>query len=293
MKNKPLITRREFLSAGAGALGLASLPLPAKAALLWNATPEISGSIVGASSKIGHKLRSGQFPAPTEVIEKDIIIVGGGIAGLSAAWKLKKSGADNFMLLDLEPEVGGNASSGQNAVSAYPWGAHYVPLLTQEAKAAHELFGDLGIITGSENGLPIYNDYYLCADPHERLYMYGRWHEGLVPQIGVSQAEQDQQRAFFAEMDRFKALRGNDNRRAFTIPIDLSSNDPALKQYDALSMADYMKQQGWNAHHFSGMSIIVAATIMGPPMIRFQPGRAFIILPRVTVKPPMPTPRRS
>ena len=241
------LTRRQFLLAAACC---ATFPISAKAAL-WDRKPVISGSIIGASHKIGHKLRSGGFPPPTETIEKDIVIVGGGIAGLSAAWKLQKSGVSDFLLLELEQDVGGNASSGENAVSAYPWGAHYVPLLTQEAKAAQELFTDLGIITGRKDSLPIYNDYYLCSDPHERLYMYGRWHEGLVPQFGISARDQEQYRAFFGAMDHFKILHGADGRKAFSIPMELSSHDPAMLKLDKITMAEYLKQQGWDSPYLS------------------------------------------
>lgn len=238
------ITRRQFLIAAACC---AAFPLSAKAAL-WKNAPEIPGSIVGASYKIGHRLRDGQFPAPSRTIEKDVVIVGGGVGGLSAAWKLQKSGVDNFLLLELEQEVGGNASSGENAVSAYPWGAHYVPLLTPEAKAAQELFTDLDIITGHDaKGLPIYNDYYLCSDPHERLYMYGHWQEGMVPQLGVATKDREQYKEFFSTMDRFKILRGKDGRKAFSIPVELSSHDPEILQFDKISMADYLKKNGWDS----------------------------------------------
>ena len=239
-------TRREFLLSSACVAGLLTVPVPLSAAA-WRTEPEIPGSILGASYKIGHRLRDGAFPAPTKTIEKQVVIVGGGIAGLSAAWKLQKSGVTDFLLLELEQEVGGNASSGENAVSAYPWGAHYVPLLTQEAKAAQELFTDLGIITDRQNGLPVYNDYYLCSDPHERLYMYGHWQEGMVPQLGVAAHDQEQYRAFFNAMDHFKTLRGKDGRKGFAIPVALSSRDPAIVQFDKISMADYLKQQGWDS----------------------------------------------
>ena len=46
------------------------------------------------------------------------MIVGGGIAGLSAAWKLRKSGITNFRVLELEDEAGGN--SGWVPPNKYP-----------------------------------------------------------------------------------------------------------------------------------------------------------------------------
>ena len=241
---KPLsITRRQFL---AGSVTLAASGGLAKWRWL-KSEPVIAGDIVGASSAIGHKLRDGNFPVVTETFTKKAVIIGGGIAGLSAAWKLHQSGVDDFVLLELEKEVGGNASSGENAISAYPWGAHYVPLLTEESKAARELFQELGIITGYEKGQPVYNEYYISSDPHERLFMYGRWQEGLVPQIGISPADHSQYKAFFAAMEWFKMLKGRDGLRVFSIPVDTSSKDGEWQKLDSITMAEYMDRNGWDS----------------------------------------------
>jgi hypothetical protein len=237
------LTRRQFLL---GSVSLAALTVLSR----WHAmTPEapVTGGILGANFTLGHKLREGHFPAPSETIRKKAVIIGGGIAGLSAAWKLHKSGFTDFILLELEKDVGGNASSGRNDVSTYPWGAHYVPLLTEEATAAREMFRDLGIITGYENALPVYNEYYLGADPHERLFIYGHWQEGLVPQIGIGERERTQYKSFFARMEEFKAMRSKDGLRAFAIPLDKSSADPGLRALDTITMAEYLHKNGWDA----------------------------------------------
>ena len=54
-------------------------------------------------------------------------ILGAGVAGLSAAWRLHRRGVTDFTVLELEDRPGGTSRSGENAVSAFPWGAHYVP----------------------------------------------------------------------------------------------------------------------------------------------------------------------
>ena len=236
------VTRRQLLLGGTALAGALS------GGWSWGDAPRIQGAIVGANAKLGHRLRDGSFPEPTATRNADIVIVGGGIAGLSAAWRLRQQGMTDFMLFELENEVGGNASSGRNTVSAYPWGAHYVPLLTAQSEYAAALFEELGIITGRDAaGLPVYNDYYLCADPRERLFMYGRWQEDLLPGIGVTDEDRRQYAAFFAAMDAFRAARGNDGRKAFAIPVDLSSADPAFRDFDRLTILDYMAAQGWNA----------------------------------------------
>ena len=56
------------------------------------------------------------------------MIVGGGMAGLSAAWRLDKRGFHDFVLLEMERQAGGNSRWGENEISKFPWAAHYVPV---------------------------------------------------------------------------------------------------------------------------------------------------------------------
>ena len=59
-----------------------------------------------------------------------------------------------------------------------------------------------GVVTGVDStGRPEYREEYLCHDPEERLFLHGRWQEGLVPQLGVSKAERDEIAAFLARME--------------------------------------------------------------------------------------------
>lgn len=239
------IPRRKFLLGGASLMSLLAFGRfkPARAA-------EVTGEIIGATSRLGHRLRKMDFPAPRQddVENIDVVIIGGGIAGLGAGYRLQKAGVKNFCLLELEPETGGNARSGANAVSAYPWGAHYVPLLTAEAKAVHRLFEEFGIITGHDDkGVPVYNDYYLCADPQERLLIHGRWQEGLVPVVGASDDDRAQYDRFFKFMEGLKEKRGADGKRLFAIPVDDSSSAAEWRHYDTVSMKDWMTANGYTS----------------------------------------------
>ncbi|MBZ9657438.1 FAD-dependent oxidoreductase [Mesorhizobium sp. ESP-6-4] len=242
------ITRKQFLALGVASLGLAGTGLAARALSGGEQSGAVPGKLVGASSSVGHKLRGGTFAAPGEIHRTGIVIVGGGIAGLAAGYRLAKAGYDDFLLLDLEAAPGGNAASGRNEVSAFPWGAHYVPLLTQEAKAVRALFEDFGIITGQgPNGAPVYDEYALCAAPSERLYRYGRWQDGLVPAIGITAQEDSEIGRFFATMRDFRRRVGSDGRRAFAIPIDLSSQDADLMALDAISMTNWMQRENYRS----------------------------------------------
>ncbi len=239
-KNRGML-RRTFLGTGAVAAGLSFIPL-----LGSRKRKPFSGSIVGANSPLGHAMRDGKFPAPAETKEAGVVIVGGGVSGLASARRLHRHGFNDFILLELDAQTGGNATHGENKVSAYPWGAHYVPITSSETTAVTELFEELGVITGrNAAGLPIYREEYLCADPMERLFIHGRWQEGFIPQLGVSNSDREAISGFLAEMEKLKSARGADGRRAFAIPLDASSIDHEFRRLDTITMADYLREKGW------------------------------------------------
>lgn len=139
--------RRQFLSTLAAASTIGSITTWRWATS--SKTPSLpQGEIVGASDTLGHRLRIRQFPEPKETLKTPVIIIGGGVAGLSAGWKLQQAGFTDFTILELEPEVGGHSRYGESAITAYPWGAHYLPFPTQESRAVRELLADFGVLRG-------------------------------------------------------------------------------------------------------------------------------------------------
>lgn len=212
-------------------------------------TPPLpAGEILGASAAVGHRLRDRDFPEPTEILQTPVVIVGGGIAGLSAGWKLQQAGFRDFVILELEPEVGGNARSGRNAISAYPWGAHYLPFPTQESRATRELLADFGVLRGDPRAAePVYDERFISFAPRERLYRHGIWQDGLWPQVGVRPEDAAQYQRFQALMETFRQRRGADGRKAFAIPIDSSARDPDLLALDRLSMRDFLLRRGFDS----------------------------------------------
>ena len=71
------------------------------------------GEIVGQSVDLGHILRTNQnFDVPEDNWQTiNTVIIGGGIAGLTAAWKFKRENHNDFVVLELEPEIGGTSRS--------------------------------------------------------------------------------------------------------------------------------------------------------------------------------------
>lgn len=237
------MNRRAFLAGSAAALTAGALyPL-----LRSREPPPLEGKLLGASVQIGHRLRDGRFPAPQSERSTAVVIVGGGISGLSAGWKLAKAGVDDFEILELEPECGGNSRYGESSVSRYPWGAHYVPRPSKESRAVRELFEECGIIEGYASGTPKIREEYLCFSPQERLYLHGRWQEGLLPTVGATAKDLDEYARFRGLLRSYHDRRGADGRRAFAIPMELSTRDPDVLALDRLSIRDFLAERGFRS----------------------------------------------
>ena len=237
-------TRREILAAFLG------LPV-ALAACSTGPEPRFpTGEIVGASDGIGHRIRDGLSisPAPDAWRRTGVVIVGGGIAGLSAAWQLLKSGFEDFVLLELEPAAGGTSRSGTSPIVPYPWGAHYLPAPGKENAPLVSLLDEMGIIEGrDEQDQPLVAEQFLCRDPEERVFYRGRWYEGLYLRAGAGADDLAQLEKFNAEVNRWVGWRDARGRRAFAIPIKAGSDDAEVTALDKVTMADWLSGRGLNS----------------------------------------------
>lgn len=236
--------RREFLSACA-ACGAAAL-----AACADGRRPALPpGEMSSAAMDLGHRLRDGGLPPPAESLRVPVLIVGAGVGGLAAGWKLAQSGFRDFLIVDLESIPGGNSRAGRNAIGDYPLAAHYLPLPTREATGVRELLAELGVLEGDPGAeRPRYDERYLCAMPQERLYRNGWWEDGLYPQVGVAAAERAQYRRFHEITETLRARR--DGRRpAFALPMALSSPARDLVALDRLTMREWLAANGFDSPH--------------------------------------------
>ena len=235
----PRLSRRELLSGAA--LAAASGCRPSAAA-------PMDGRIVGTSPQIGHLLREpGRLPPPEATERVAVAIVGGGVAGLAAAWHLARRGVRDLIVLELEDTPGGNARGGDSAAGAYPWGAHYLPLPGPDARAVRALLREVGVIEGFDRaGRPVYDERHLCHAPQERLFLNGRWHEGLFPWSGATAEDRAQHDAFRAEMERYRRWRDAEGRRAFAIPR-VAGAPGAFAALDRTSMAEFLAARGYTS----------------------------------------------
>ncbi len=200
----------------------------------------IRGSFVNDSAELGHRLRSrGPFPAPSRRERVPVVIVGGGIAGLSAAWRFEKRGFRDYVLLEMEPQPGGVSRWGENEISAFPWGAHYVPVPGPNSLLIRELLADLGVLVDGK-----WDERHLCFAPQERLFLHGRWQEGIEPEIAATRRDREQYRRFSERMAELHA------GGRFTIPMERAAAppDPAL---DRISMADWLRRYGFDSPYLN------------------------------------------
>lgn len=113
--------RRNFLKLGALSLS----PILIKSLNDWMNSYQQKANFdieILSDAGVGHLLwKSKDYPSG-ETIHTEYLIVGGGIAGLSAAYQLR---AEDFLLCELSERLGGSSSSNYHKDQHFAQGAHY------------------------------------------------------------------------------------------------------------------------------------------------------------------------
>jgi glycine/D-amino acid oxidase-like deaminating enzyme len=232
--------RRDFLKLSA--LGGLSACSPR-----WSkATPNVSVRMPGM--QLGHMLRYGlPMPAPSAERHCEVAILGSGVAGLFAGWRLAQAGFKDFCLLG-GPEPLGNAAGRLLGGVPCPSGAHYLPLPSMESVHVRDMLSEFGVLRGNPYALrPEYDERVLVAAPDERLLINGIWQDGLLPMYGQDAGVRRQIQGFLDEVAQLRDARGQDGRRAFTIPLEQASADPRFLGLDHETFADWLTRRGYIA----------------------------------------------
>ena len=233
--------RRHFLGSAAAALLAGCQPPP----------PALEFAFAGIDLERGHALRDllaqGPLPAPTLVRRAQVIIAGGGVAGLAAARSLRLAGVHDFALLELEDTPGGNSRAGAVNGVACPLGAHYLPVPGEHAPEVQDLLEELGL-RQRVAGRWQYDERHLCHSPQERLYFEREWQEGLLPVQGVGEATLEQYRRFS------QAVAAASRAARFTMPqfaaLDKKTGlAPAHQALDAMTFEAWLQHQGLDDAH--------------------------------------------
>ncbi len=243
------LSRREFVKKSLLTVSAFTI-LPSVLATSCKNKKVIGGSIINDNSKVGHLIREGFVGKPNKTVHIPLAIVGAGVSGLSAGYYLKNNNFHDFILFDLASKHGGNAISDSNTVSAYPWAAHYLPIVNNSNTELIDFLHQHQIITGfDKDGLPIYNEYYLCFDPEERLFINGHWQDGLIPNFGVPENEKKEITRFFNLINEYRHKIGSDEKPVFEIPLSKASLDEEFRALDKISFADFLKKNHYTSPH--------------------------------------------
>jgi monoamine oxidase len=220
------VTRRQLLAASA--LALAGCKPDA-----------ITGGFNGISHARGHLLREpGKTGTKASVARRaQIIIAGGGVAGLAAARALRQRGIQDFALLELEDNAGGNSRGTRVAGITCPMGAHYLPVPGDDAPQVQDLLQELGL-RQRVSGRWQYDERYLCHSPQERLYFQGRWQPGLLPVDGVGRDTLAQYRRFAQAIDALQ------KQAKFAVPMSNRPVAQRLIELDAITFEAWLDAQG-------------------------------------------------
>jgi glycine/D-amino acid oxidase-like deaminating enzyme len=246
------LDRREFLHllglTGAAALGDGA----GCRGRTGGAALDFEGSIVGDAPGPCHReLKEGLVPpgplGPVEADEplRDVVIVGGGLSGLAAAWALGRHGVSDLVLLERADVLGGVARDGRLAGRPCPWGAHYLGLPDARSAVLMHLLGDVGVIERIDGqGRPVVAPRYRVRDPVVN-HFHGRSHSlGFFPNGLATAEDHAAHRAFDADMDRWSRLRDATGEPAFRLPISGRGRVEEAEALDRITFAAYLDGRG-------------------------------------------------
>ena len=163
-----------------------------------------------------------KLPSPSRHASTDYVIIGGGAAGIAAAWQLKKAGKD-CLLLENEAHLGGvmhNPVPGYKGIN-YPLGSTYFARYNGVFK---ELLSDLNI-----HPIETGEDAY-CFD--QKNVVVDPWNPANISQLPIAKTDQEAFRTF---RDFLLAL------PIPTYPVSNASKE-ILKEYDSMSAHEFVQR---------------------------------------------------
>ena len=227
------LTRRDLLGAA----------LAAPAILTGCAKPDdwrtrVEGCWIGDNATLGHRVRDVRALPPANARERrcDVLVVGSGIAGLAAARTLQRAGLTDFAVLELEDQPGGNSRGHAMQGLRCPLGAHYLPLPGPQAGDIQDWLVEIGLAKPTSTGLK-WDERQLCHSPQERLFIHGRWQDGMLPAVPRDSATQAQYR-------RLAQAIADAGRLGFALPTARGPWTPAHAALDAVTAAQWLREQG-------------------------------------------------
>jgi protoporphyrinogen oxidase len=118
--------RRDFIKFVVAGAVSAGCPVDLSLVAAQTGNTNSSAEVDGEDNRICHQVRdngSDSFARPTPSARHDVVIVGGGVSGLAAAYRLQHH---DFLLLEKEPHWGGNAYEMEYEGSIYATGSAFL-----------------------------------------------------------------------------------------------------------------------------------------------------------------------
>ncbi len=221
------MNRRNFVRLGALALS----PILVKSLVDWSSTTAKQNTFdieILSDAGVGHLLWQSQDYEQGTDLTTDYLIVGGGIAGLSAAYELRHQ---DFLLCELSETLGGSSASNNHKDQHFAQGAHYdLAYPKYYGKELLKTLFDLDIIDfdyASDMWQFVDKQFLIPHDKESRTYVQSTNNKRaeVLPNGDTK--------------DKFEAL-----LRPFVGKMPMPTNNiaPALHYLNELTFADYLQE---------------------------------------------------
>lgn len=176
---------------------------------------------------VGHlAFESLEFPI-TKKLQTEYLIVGGGIAGMSAAYKLRDK---DFLLYELSNSLGGSSSAGSHGNTPLCHGAHYdLSYPSNYGKVALKMLEELGVIhydPFSDSWKFIDKQYLIPKIKESQTFAHGTFRKDVLPD--------NSERVIF--LDLMKTYVGK-------MPMPTSLIDEDLRTLNDISFLDWLREK--------------------------------------------------
>lgn len=190
-----------------------------------------------------------RLPEPDDHLYQ-CIVIGGGMSGLVAAWKLDRSGIKDFLVLEKDERMGGLCCADIiNGITAARASAYPSYPFDDNMK---ELYADLNFISINKKTRAItVNPDYILRPPYDQVYMAGQWladpfeHEG-IEKLPLSARAKQELEALSEELEELFDWRDARGNAAFDCPVDDSSANKKVRGLDDLTLGEYALSKGWS-----------------------------------------------
>ena len=295
MRNEQGITRRDFLNG----IVISAASLAAMSHLGTRAFAQTFPKIDKTHDfSLCHQIWQGEafgFPTPSEHLY-DCIIIGGGISGLVAAWKLTKLGIKDIVVIEKDgamgglcraDTIGGITAACASAYASFPFNDDMI-----------ELYGDLGFIRKTTpSGKISIPEQYILQPPNDKMFINGRWvgdpfEETGIAALPVKQSIRDEFRELLDELDDLEDWEDAEQLPAFDCPPDASSR--VKRSLDEMTLAEYAQSQKWSVElvklfdpllksaygiGHDRISAWAALDILGDELLPAEPGQHSLAFP--------------